>query len=119
MSHAWHFDESEITVTIMLQRSAKGGEFEVIPRIRGELDGGCRSTTRAVQRLLEDEDDKRKTSLPFRKCKWEFEEGTLALFRGSESLHRVTRVESDSSRDVDRLVAVLCYADKPGGSSSS
>ena len=33
--HGWHFDESEYTVTLMLQAPEQGGEFEYVPRIRG------------------------------------------------------------------------------------
>ena len=117
----------------MLQRPRRGGEFEVIPRIREKLDAGCEKTSRALVKLLED--GEKDPSLPFHN--WEFREGTLALFRGSESLHRVTRVEPaerggegeggrkgggegefeverEVEGDVDRLVAVLCYADQAG-----
>ena len=33
--HGWHFDESEFTVTLMLQAPESGGSFEYVPRIRG------------------------------------------------------------------------------------
>ena len=32
--HAWHFDESEFTTTLCLQRAERGGEFEFTPPIR-------------------------------------------------------------------------------------
>ena len=40
----------------------------------------------------------------------EFESGTLSIFQGNECLHRVTK----SFGDRNRLVAVLCYATRPG-----
>ena len=40
----------------------------------------------------------------------EFVPGTLSIFAGSKSLHRVTKVEGDCSR----LVAVLTFASSPG-----
>ena len=40
----------------------------------------------------------------------EFEPGTLSIFAGSKSLHRVTKVEGNQSR----LVAVLTFASQPG-----
>ena len=107
MKHAWHFDESHLTVTIMLQKPKSGGDFEVIPRIRHLLDAGCEETARAVEDVL----NGRETDVLPRHM-WEFEEGTLAFFRGSESLHRVTLVESGKS--LPRLVGVLCFADEPG-----
>ena len=33
--HGWHFDESEFTVTMMLQPPEQGGAFEYVPKIRG------------------------------------------------------------------------------------
>jgi len=33
--HGWHFDESEFTVTLMLQTPESGGAFEYVPQIRG------------------------------------------------------------------------------------
>ena len=40
----------------------------------------------------------------------EFEPGTLSIFQGNECLHRVTKCKGDKNR----LVAVLCYAARPG-----
>lgn len=40
----------------------------------------------------------------------EFEPGTLSIFAGNECLHRVTKIGGDRNR----LVAVLCYATRPG-----
>ncbi len=43
-----------------------------------------------------------------------FEPGTLFIFSGRNSLHRVTRLEGDRPR----LVPVLCYDTKPGSINS-
>ena len=40
----------------------------------------------------------------------EFEPGTLSIFCGSRCLHEVTRVRGQT----DRLVAVFCFATRPG-----
>jgi hypothetical protein len=40
----------------------------------------------------------------------DFRPGTLSIFSGSKSLHRVTKVKGDCSR----LVAVLTFASRPG-----
>ena len=42
--------------------------------------------------------------------KLEFEPGTLSIFQGNECLHRVTECSGTNNR----LVAVLCYATRPG-----
>ena len=94
--HGWHFDESEYTVTLMLQAPEKGGEFEYVPLIRG-----LENEKEIVGQVLDGNRDQVVT-LPFTP-------GTLLIFGGRQTLHRVTRV--DGSRP--RLVPVLCYAESP------
>jgi len=94
--HGWHFDESEFTVTLMLQKPDKGGAFEYVPRIRGLPDEQV-----IVQSVLEGSRD-RVVDLPFTA-------GTLLIFGGHQTLHRVTRVSGDRAR----LVPVLCFSEKP------
>jgi hypothetical protein len=99
--HGWHFDESEFTVTLMLQPPEEGGEFEYVPQIRGlsnekqlvaDVLGGSRE---GVVRLP-------------------FTAGTLLIFGGRQTIHRVTRVRGERPR----LVPVLCYSEKPGMTNS-
>eukprot|EP00939_MAST-03C_sp_MAST-3C-sp1_P003168 g3168.t1 len=54
MSHAYHFDESEYTTTIMLQTAEEGGRFEVLPKIRDALDDGQEEAIAATTRALDD-----------------------------------------------------------------
>lgn len=99
--HGWHFDESEFTVTLMLQPPEEGGAFEYVPQIRGRpdeysivdkvLDGACEDVIQ----------------LPFTP-------GTLLIFGGRQTLHRVTPVKGERHR----LVPVLCYAVEPGVTNS-
>lgn len=94
--HGWHFDESEYTVTLMLQAPETGGAFETVPLIRGmanekEIVGGVLDGNRSDVVELE------------------FSAGTLLIFGGNQTLHRVTRVMGDRAR----LVPVLCYAEEP------
>jgi hypothetical protein len=51
-----------------------------------------------------------KSSLPPKLHTLNFRPGTLSIFSGSRSLHRVTTVEGPRSR----LVAVLTFATRPG-----
>ena len=96
--HGWHFDESEFTTTIMLQTAERGGHFECVPRIR-PVEGEDHD---AVGRVLDGRADGVR--------RLEFEPGTLSIFGGRRSIHRVTAVEGGRPR----LVAVLCYGTEPG-----
>ena len=95
--HGWHFDESEFTVTLMLQAPEQGGEFEYVPGIRDQ------DNEREIVRKTLDGDRENVVTLPFTP-------GTLLIFGGRQTLHRVTEVRGAKPR----LVPVLCYAEQPG-----
>ena len=94
--HGWHFDESEFTVTLMLQPPDAGGAFEYVPKIRG-LD----NEKDIVNGVLNGEREG-VVELPFTP-------GTLLIFGGQQTIHRVTKVSGNRPR----LVPVLCYSEKP------
>lgn len=94
--HAWHFDEAEFTVTLMLQAPERGGSFEYVPGIRGRDD-----EYEIVDRVMDGHRDG-VVELPFTP-------GTLLIFGGRNTLHRVTDVTGDRPR----LVPVLCYSVVP------
>ena len=94
--HGWHFDESEFTVTLMLQPPESGGTFEFVPLIRGQTN-----EKEMVANVLSGDRSKVR-ELPFT-------QGTLLIFGGRQTIHRVTRVRGTRPR----LVPVLCYAEKP------
>ena len=95
----WHFDpDNEFTVTLLLQEADEGGAFSLVPDLRsaaGENYDG-------VGRVL-DGDASRVVGVAR-------PPGSLVVFRGHDSLHRVAPV-SGARR---RLVAVMCYEDRPG-----
>lgn len=95
--HGWHFDESEFTITLMLQPPQSGGAFEYVPRIRG------RSDEAEIVRGLLNGDRSGVRELPFTP-------GALLVFGGRQTIHRVTRIGGRQPR----LVPVFCYADEPG-----
>jgi hypothetical protein len=97
MTHGWHFDEARYTTTLMLQKAKRGGDFEYVPFLRPERGEDYDSVGRVL-----DGDESGVVRLPF-------EPGTLSIFHGSRSLHRVTRCAGSR----DRLVAVLCFASEP------
>jgi hypothetical protein len=96
--HAWHFDESEYSTTLMLQKPTAGGLFEFTPPIRSLRSDFA---VKSVEAAMATGDS--VTVL-------EFEPGTLSVFAGRYSLHRVTEVAGDN----DRLVAVFTYSSQKG-----
>ena len=100
-AHEWHFDESRFSITLMLRPAERGGHFEYVPGVRGEDSEGYDE----VGRILDGEVE--PVRMPF-------EAGTLSIFAGHHTLHRVTAVRGHRHR----LVAVLCYNREPGVANS-
>lgn len=94
----WHFDRSDFSVTLSLQAASAGGDFEYVRMLRNESDD-CYD---AVRQFLDDPNTQQIEVLPQ-------VPGTLTLFRGRYSLHRVTPVEGGRLR----LNAVFAYVDQP------
>ena len=95
--HGWHFDESEFSVTLMVQPPESGGVFEYVPHIRGRGD------EKSIVEAVLDGDRRHVRELAFGAS-------TLLIFAGRQTLHRVTRVSGARPR----LVPVLAYAERPG-----
>lgn len=95
----WHFDPNDGVVTLMLQKAGRGGVFEFAPAVRRDDPAEAIGTYDAVMdgtwHDLRREDQ---------------EPGTLALFNGHRSLHRVTPTEAAP----DRIMLVLSYDSQPG-----
>jgi hypothetical protein len=93
----WHFDSGDMVITLLLQEPEGGGIFEYAPAIRTESD----ENFDAVQRVLD--------GCSEQVIQNRLQAGTLSLFRGHYSLHRVTAVEGERRR----LQAILGYSTKP------
>ena len=98
----WHFDRSEFTTTLLLQAPHSGGAFQYRSDLRSDLDPNYEG----VGRLLAG-DDPDVVSLALAP-------GTLNVFRGRNTAHRVSAVEGD----LPRIVAVFSYYETPGVSFS-
>lgn len=97
---SWHFDsDSSFTMTLMIQPSISGGEFEMSPDTRTDSD----QNYPYVRSVLRGERDETVVSVGR-------EPGALCIFRGCNSLHRVTQV----SGDVLRIMGVFVYEFSPG-----
>ncbi len=94
----WHFDRSEFTTTLLLQAPERGGEFEYRTDLRSDDDPNYDG----VAKLLNGQDDRIK--------KIALTPGTLNVFRGKNTAHRVTPVEGENAR----IIAVFSYYDRPG-----
>ena len=115
---AWHFDESEFSTTLCLQGSDRGGHFEFTPPLRRSKGDLAAAAVAAV--VNEHSEYSVGTGAgpvccpvpapPVERAR--FEEGTLQIFAGAYSLHRVTAVPPTARRA--RLSAVLCFASAPG-----
>ncbi|WP_305983697.1 2OG-Fe(II) oxygenase [Roseibium sp. MMSF_3544] len=93
----WHFDRSEFTTTLLLQSPDRGGDFEYDQDLRSEKDPNFNG----VADLLEG----RRTP-----TRIELEPGTLNVFKGKNTAHRVTPVHGN----VERIIAVFSFFERPG-----
>lgn len=86
----------------MLQKAEAGGAFEYAPFIRHDDD----ENYSAVQALFEGSDEAAGLAKEV-----PMDAGTLNVFRGNRSLHRVTTVTSSAR---PRVMALLAYDKQPG-----
>ena len=96
-NHGWHYDESQVTITLLIQRSDEGGLFQTVPDLRKK-----------------DTDDYLKLGSILKGSDvgvvtLDVEPGDLLLFAGFYNLHRVTHIKGDKTR----YVGTLCYKDRP------
>jgi hypothetical protein len=99
----WHYDQTDFVVSIALQASESGGEFECVPLVRSP---GNENYER-VRAVLAGEPGAGISTVPMTP-------GTFMLFEGRNSIHRVSEVHGPRARHV----ALLAYDTKPGTDSS-
>ncbi len=99
----WHFDNSSFAITLLVQAPQRGGEFEYVKDLR-DADSGDMNYDK-VATVLDGKTAPQTLSLTA---------GTLSLFRGRNSMHRVTPVQGSTTR----MLVVLAYNTEPGVSLS-
>jgi hypothetical protein len=99
----WHFDQTDFVVSIAIQSSVAGGEFENAAQLRTADDENPDGVTAVLEGRAADL-VRVEPMTP----------GTLMMFNGRWSLHRVSPVVGD----VPRYVALLAYDTKPGTDST-
>ncbi|RMI32414.1 arpA protein [Nocardia stercoris] len=99
MSHPWHFDTNEFTVSMLTQEPESGGVFEYCPAIRSPQAENLAD----VRRVLTGSGDDLIRRITLRP-------GDLQLFQGRFSLHRVSPVAGTRQRHT----AIFAYSEQPG-----
>jgi hypothetical protein len=94
----WHFDSGPMVTTLLLQAPEDGGVFEYVPDLRSDENENFEQ----VQQVLDGASDRVK--------QLKLEAGTLSLFRGHYSMHRVTEVGGSRIR----IQAILGFSTTPG-----
>lgn len=95
--HAWHFDSNDFVVSLLLQRVERGGRFEFAPYVRGPEQENYEQ----IERILD--------GTPGTTQIIDLQPGTLAIFCGKYSVHRVTEVLGQG----ERFIALFSYDRKP------
>jgi hypothetical protein len=99
----WHYDNADFVVSLAIQSSDSGGDFECASRLRGPDDENYTE----VASVLAGTAPERVEILPMIP-------GTLMIFAGRNSLHRVSPVQGK----IPRLVALFAYDTRPDADSS-
>ena len=98
----WHFDQTDFVVSLAVQSADEGGAFEVLPKVRTPSD----EHYDVVEGVL-DGDRTGVVTVPM-------VPGTLLVFEGRRSLHRVSPIAGSTLRHV----GLLGYDTTPGTQSS-
>lgn len=95
----WHFDNSSFAITLLLQSPEAGGLFQYVKDVR-DADAGEMNYALS-DKILNGEIEVEDLSM---------NPGDLVLFRGRNSMHRVT----PTIGKITRMLVVLAYNSEPG-----
>ena len=95
----WHFDNASFAVTLMLQSPGQGGEFEYREKVRNSEKGD--SAFADTEAVIKGKLQPKTLAIG---------DGSLVLFRGRNSLHRVAPVVSEHAR----ILVTLNFNTEPG-----
>ncbi len=84
----WHFDQTDFVVSLAIQAADRGGDFDVVPRIRDAENENYDDVANVLAG-----DSSRVLTLAMTP-------GTLLIFEGRNSLHRVSPIEGSTLRHV-------------------
>ncbi len=95
----WHYDNSSFAITLLVEEPENGGKFEYVKDAR-DADAGQMNYEQSADILDGKITPNTLTMKP----------GSLVLFRGRNSMHRVT----PTIGDITRMLVVLAYNTEPG-----
>lgn len=95
----WHFDNSSFAITLLIQKPEQGGMFEYRKDARNAEQNDM--NYELVNRVLDGQEPVSSLSM---------NPGDLVLFRGRNSMHRV----SPTIGETTRMLVVLAYNTEPG-----
>ncbi len=95
----WHFDNSNFAVTLLLQKPNEGGIFEYAKDVR--YLNNKEVNFEGIEKIIHGE---------IKPSVLDIQPGTLVLFRGKNSMHKVTPTIGDKTR----YLVVFAYNSKPG-----
>lgn len=93
----WHYDQTDFVVSLAIQDAAQGGDFEMVPKLRERDD----EHYDRVSKVFEGDHSEVVTLA--------MTPGTLLIFEGRNSLHRVSPIHGDTLRHV----GLFAYDTKP------
>jgi hypothetical protein len=97
-TQGWHYDNTDFVVSLALQSSDAGGDFECAARIRTDDDEHYDE----VEAVLDERPEAGVEVYPM-------VPGTLMIFHGRHSVHRVSPVQGDTPR----IVALMAWDRRP------
>jgi len=94
----WHYDNSAFAITLLIQAPEAGGQFEYVPNVRHaeSADMNFEMSSQVLDGAIK---PKQLT----------IDAGSLVLFRGRNSMHRVTPTQGETVR----MLVVLAYNTEP------
>ena len=95
----WHFDNSSFAIAVMIQTPEEGGTFEYVKDVRDADQGDMNYVL--SEKVIDGEIPPKPLSMSA---------GSLVLFRGRNSMHRVTPVKGNQTR----MLVVLAYNTERG-----
>ena len=90
----WHFDNSSFAITVMIETPEEGGTFEYVKDVRDADQGDMNYVL--SEKVIDGAIPPKTLSMSA---------GSLVLFRGRNSMHRVTPVKGNRTR----MLVVLAY----------
>ena len=87
----WHFDQTDFVVSLAIQHADEGGNFDVVPKIRTTGDEHYDDVAAVLNG-----DHSKMVTLPMTP-------GTLLIFEGRNSIHRVSPLSGPTKRYVGLL----------------